>query len=609
MPAPAPPAAPARLSRPAVAVLGAALAYGGTLWLVLLHRAEGGHERQEPALLAHWLRDGTLALPGVALAAWAGAALAGRLVDRDGRLPARFGLALAATGAAAGAAWVLAAGSPLHALLFDAREGRDLAQPLHFARDALVALAATLPLALALVGAGARAAAPRRLRRAPPEPRRSARAAALGGRLTRRAFVGYGAAGLVGAGAAGTALTRAPRPARAATSTDRLELFINEGHVPMVDGSLVYMRGYGDAPSDDPSPSLTIGPTVFLRGAGGPLASRVYPAAGAEVPERGGPADAGVDPSGPGLHFIRRRHWASFFPRRTIVAETGSEIRLRIANRLGQPHDFTITGVVSETLAPGEVRDVTFAAPAAGTYLYHDSADAPVNRVLGLFGVLVVVPAESPWTFDGSEGEFERQWLWVMHDVDPEWGRRARMGASIDPVATPPHPRYFTLNDRSGVFSLAISPDEEGNRRTLEDTKPCGHGRTSHVEDFGDPAFGTGQLIRLVNAGVAVHQPHFHGNHVWTIAVDNRVLARSEATIDGDGHVRIQHFEDVVELDPMTTKAVMLPIKPPPDALEAVVRSQDCDWRFPMHCHAEMSQTAGGGLYPGGIVSDWTLKP
>ena len=40
-----------------------ALAYGGGLWLNVLHTAEGGYERNEPPLLLHWLRDATLALP------------------------------------------------------------------------------------------------------------------------------------------------------------------------------------------------------------------------------------------------------------------------------------------------------------------------------------------------------------------------------------------------------------------------------------------------------------------------------------------------------------------------------------------------------------------
>jgi hypothetical protein len=604
------------------AALGAAIAYAGSLWLVLLHRAEGGHEHGEPALLIHWVRDGTLAAPGVAAAAWLGAALTVDLVDRRERLPGRWRAALLAAGAGVAGSIVLAAGSPVHAFLFDAQEGNGLPASVHLGRDALIALGAGLPAAGAVM-ALARAWPAVRGRIAAMRTGAATRATAgpvvlhpieaTPDGVTRRAFVRYGAGSLATAGVAGTTLARSSRPARALVATDRLELFVNDGHVAMVDGTLVYMRGFGETAAGDPQPSLTIGPQLFLADGRGPIASRFYPLVGEDrLPEEGTPADAGIDRSGPGLHAIRRRHWASFFPRRTIVAETGSTIRLQITNRLAGPHRFTVEGTdVDVTLPPGEAVMVDFPAPGPGTYLYHDSTDAPVNRVLGLHGALVVVPADAPWTLDGVDGEFERQWLWLLADVDPEWGRLARMGVPIDPARTPSVPRYFTINDRAGVFSVAASPDEAENRRTKEDTKPSGHARTVDVRDVRadvDPSLGTGQLIRMLNAGIAVHQPHFHGNHVWTVAVANTTLSRSGPAIV-DGHLRLQHWEDVVEMSPLDVKAVMLPIKPPPDALDEVRAAQTCDWVYPMHCHAEMSQTAGGGLYPGGMVSDWILKP
>jgi hypothetical protein len=91
--------------------------------------------------------------------------------------------------------------------------------------------------------------------------------------------------------------------------------------------------------------------------------------------------------------------------------------------------------------------------------------------------------------------------------------------------------------------------------------------------------------------------------------VDNEVLSRSVPKISADGDLRFQIWEDVVEIDPLQTKACMLPVKPPSDALGVVLENQRCEYAFPMHCHAEMSQTAGGGLYPGGMVTDWILKP
>jgi hypothetical protein len=590
----------------AVAGLAAWLAYGTTLWLVAVHVAEGGHERHEPSLVVHVLRDGTLALPGVIAAVWLAIALVERLQARTPLTRGWRAAVLAAATACAGAV-VMAAGNPLHGLLFDATASGGLPAGLHLGRDALVALAAALPLAAILGAIGARsmaaAAAP-----PPPPPSEPPPAPSV---VTRRAFVGYGAAGLAGASVAGVGLSRGPASARAGIRSDRLEMFINDGHVAMVDGALVYMRGFGDAPTSDPRPSLTIAPTVFAAGAAGPVASRFHPLVGPDrLPEEGVPASAGTDPAGGNL--ISRRHWASFFPDRTIVAEAGTEIRLRITNRLPQQHAFAIDGVVHETFGPAgsptATKDVAFPAPAPGTYIYHDPTDAPVNRVLGLHGVLVVIPAENAWSFDGREGEFERQWLWIFHDVDPEWGRRIQAGGTVDPVATPAVPRYFTINDRAGVYALAASPDPAINRRTLEDLLAGGHMRRVDVRDFSEPSTGTGQLIRVVNTGVAEHQPHWHGNHVWTIAVDNEVQPRGHITMSGDGHPQLQMWEDVIALDPMSTKAVMLPVKRPPDVLQQVLDAQACEYEYPMHCHAEMSQTAAGGLYPGGQTTGWRLR-
>ncbi|HEV7884471.1 MAG TPA: hypothetical protein VGO81_12940, partial [Solirubrobacteraceae bacterium] len=203
-------------TRPAaVAALGAWLAYGTTLWLVAVHLAEGGHERHEPSFVVHVLRDGTLALPGVLAAVWLAIALAERVQARTPLAdPWRTAVVVAAT-ACAGAV-VMAAGNPLHGMLFDAAETGGLPAGLHLGRDALVALAAALPLAAFAVAMRGRALAAAPIVPAPPlrpataapnvaaePPRPEAPAPAV----TRRAFVGYGAAGLAGAGVAGVGLS------------------------------------------------------------------------------------------------------------------------------------------------------------------------------------------------------------------------------------------------------------------------------------------------------------------------------------------------------------------------------------------------------------------
>ncbi len=391
-----------------------------------------------------------------------------------------------------------------------------------------------------------------------------------------------------------------------------LELFVNEGLVRMVDDSLVYMRGFGATPTDigAPTPSLRISPHVFT--ADGRLeASRSYPL-GAALPEDGRPDPVALHPGRPGEYLIHRAHWASYFPDRTIVAEHGSTVSLRVTNRLREPHELYVHGVgTTGRIAPGAVGALTFAAPAPGTYVYHDPGGGSVERILGLHGVLVVVAPTDRWRLGPGLAEFERQWVWLCQDVDPVWGARARAGEVIDPAKTPPVPRYFMLNDRSGYRSLALSRDTAANHRAHEDTLPSGSAREVDVRDFSLPqagaSVGTGQLIRLVNLGAVIHQMHFHGNHVWTVRRNGDDFPRNGGRVNEEGHVVLQQWEDVVELDPLDRKEIVLPLRRPPDALDRVWDARDKDWIYPMHCHAEPSQTAAGGLYPGGLVADWTL--
>jgi FtsP/CotA-like multicopper oxidase with cupredoxin domain len=254
---------------------------------------------------------------------------------------------------------------------------------------------------------------------------------------------------------------------------------------------------------------------------------------------------------------------------------------------------------------------VTFDAPVPGTYVYHDPTNTPVERVLGLHGVMVVIDPQARWQLAPSNTEFERQWLWICQDVDPVWAARAAAGETIDPAATPPTPRYFMLNDRSGFRSLGDSIDEDENRVRHEDTLPSGYPREIDVRamDREDvpPGVGTGQLIRMVNTGVVIHQMHFHGNHVWTVRRNGQDFPRREAFVDVEGHPVLREWEDVVELDPLDRKVVVLPFDRPPDTPQRTWEARDEDWVYPMHCHAEPSQTAAGGLYPGGLVGHWVL--
>ncbi|MGY2746919.1 multicopper oxidase domain-containing protein [Arthrobacter sp. UYCu723] len=404
-----------------------------------------------------------------------------------------------------------------------------------------------------------------------------------------------------------------------------LDIHINEGFLPMVDGSFVYHRGFGDRPTlaSDPKPSLAVSPRVFLRN-GSVVASRTYPLRAA-VPPRGRPAPAAKDPAKAGEFLVRRAYWASFFPDRTLIAETGSTISIRVTNHLAQDHSLQFLNagprngnVGTGVIKPGQSKILEFKAPKEGTYLYCDpgadpadpTAD-PVQRVLGLFGALLVTDPASPWRPMPSGPEFERQWLWLLHNVDPVWAAIASRNGTVDPDKTPVYPRYFTLNGRSGFQSLAASTDVALNRLREEDTLMSGSARQVDVRDFSRGAtvgtVGTGQLMRFLNAGIVHHQLHFHGNHLWTAGRNGEMFPRSGGRVDADGHVVLQHWEDVVEMHPLDRKDSLLPLYRPPEAIDEVWNARNEDWGYPMHCHAEPSQVARGGMYPGGLVGHWSV--
>ena len=143
-----------------IGVLGLSLTVAGTSWLALFHAALGGSASDQLPLPLDVLLDSALALPGtlvaVSAAMWLAGRWAGRLADRP--VAERVITAVLAAGAAAGA---LALSGPQHHGFFGSSEPAGVPLPLQLGRDALVALAVLLPVALLLApAAGAASSAP-----------------------------------------------------------------------------------------------------------------------------------------------------------------------------------------------------------------------------------------------------------------------------------------------------------------------------------------------------------------------------------------------------------------------------------------------------------------
>jgi len=252
-------------------------------------------------------------------------------------------------------------------------------------------------------------------------------------------------------------------------------------------------------------------------------------------------------------------------PGPTIICQVGDSISLSLANTLSTPVVFAVTGTtIKVTVAAKSSTQYVFSVPAPGSYLYHDDQNNGVNRVMGLHGALVVMPAgvKTKAFVDGPT--FKRQFKWILGSADPVWGAavKANGDAYVSSIAaTTFKPRYFTINGSS--YDRTHEPN------------------TDLYGLYGEPA-----LVRILNAGGTVHSPHFHANHVEICSI-NRTNYSSN-----------RKFKDVVSMFPKDCRDVIFPFKVPPDAWPAITTAVQ---NFPMHCHAEYSQTAGGGLYPHGM--------
>ncbi|MGH2554084.1 MAG: cupredoxin domain-containing protein [Actinomycetota bacterium] len=350
---------------------------------------------------------------------------------------------------------------------------------------------------------------------------------------SRRSFLKAGAGGLaVASGLSGGVLGLAT--GAGAARGRKIELFINDGELRMVDNAPVYMWRFAKAD-----------------GAGGRRALPLRPVV---------------------LH-----------------AKAGELLTVVVHNNLEQAHSFLIADMVDARtgrpfnvhtgkIAPRRSGRVTFRAPRAGIYMYEDGINRPVNRVLGLGGAFIVTPRRGRnRPFEGGPRYHGKPFVWTLQDVDKAWADAASRLRPGQQLRFRNHlrsfdPRYFNINGKGGFQSM-----EEETVRVVR--------RMNHAA-----------WISVVNLGLCTHALHWHGNHVFLWSTNN------------ERHHDFLQEKDVVPAIPDTRLGILLPCHRALDAWPRRLGRDEINC-FPMHCHAEMSQTAAGGLYPGGMVTDWQLSP
>ncbi|MFP5213527.1 MAG: multicopper oxidase domain-containing protein, partial [Acidobacteriota bacterium] len=293
-----------------------------------------------------------------------------------------------------------------------------------------------------------------------------------------------------------------------------------------------------------------------------------------------------------------------------VFAFEGDTINLTLSNMLPHPHRFSIpaANIFSCTLPPG-ARNVPFKflVPRAGTYLYYDDLNEPVNRVMGLHGALVSMPrnaipkapgrarvpkvtpysnpsrnvqrlfndlGSAPWlrglaweegdTRAASFAQSFRQYVWLLHEASPvlfaEVGNfRGEFPAELF--------KDRFLRDRfvpGGVDQPPAAMGHTPQYFTLDGQS----GHFAHTNPFVSPYLRVGEpaVVRVLNAGLWDHSLHLHGNHFFLLQVNHQFNQFPELDLADVPDA----FDNVVWLDTYTARPldvwdILVPLIRPPD--------------------------------------------
>lgn len=238
-----------------------------------------------------------------------------------------------------------------------------------------------------------------------------------------------------------------------------------------------------------------------------------------------------------------------------LTANEGDTVNITVVNNHNINHNFVIQGLTTDATAiaagGSKLYTVTLGSSSAGTYVYSDTLNSNVNREMGMYGALVVKPADggnTAWT-GGPAYTFER--TWVVSEMDkPRWNDVAGAGNTVNTSVYKPN--YFLLNGLGGFDAM--------------------HDAGTTIAGL----LGQTALVRIVNAGQQSSSLHFHANHIKVISVNG--VNQSSPFVEAD----------VVNVPPMSTMQVTFYLNQLGD--------------YPMHVHTAQQETANG-VYLNGVAT------
>lgn len=281
-----------------------------------------------------------------------------------------------------------------------------------------------------------------------------------------------------------------------------------------------------------------------------------------------------------------------------IFTTTGTSVQFIVTNDLTEPHSLAIPALKFTTgaIAPGATVVKKFTPRAAGTYLYYDNLNAPVNRVMGLHGAFIVMPKAAraghkftPFTtppkniqalFDdlgtaawwpglswqeadpATDTPAFRQYIWLLHQASPRLFEEVGLFSQANPGQLYPPAQFIQkfLHDPLDPNN-PVGPDGHPANNVPQFFTISGQsGHFSHNNPYICPNSRVGEpcIIRILNAGLWLHSTHIHANHVFVLSHNNKF-----DVVPGFNDNPI--WIDVYTANPLDTYEWLVPYMRPPD--------------------------------------------
>lgn len=153
-------------------------------------------------------------------------------------------------------------------------------------------------------------------------------------------------------------------------------------------------------------------------------------------------------------------------PSPVLIFTEGDSVKLTLSNfSQAAPHTIHLHGLdvnqendgvpsLSFEVEHLEEGDYYFKAPHAGTYLYHCHVVSSLHVQAGMYGLIIIKPADGSNTTWTNGYAYDREFAWLTSELDTTWHHDTIINHPHDPLATEHHildyePQYFLVNGKS----------------------------------------------------------------------------------------------------------------------------------------------------------------